>query len=130
MFSSGLLPDRPCRRHGPGLTPGVDRTACGPAGSGRASFQLCFQSRRPCCDDRRGSMRDRSAGQPWRCLWRRFSQITMTRPCRRITLHLSQIFLTLGLTFTSSILVLVVVAPRGSRGEASEPFSTQVLRPC
>ena len=23
----------------------------------------------------------------------------MTRPCRRITLHLSQIFLTLGLTF-------------------------------
>jgi hypothetical protein len=34
--------------------------------------------------------------QPWRCLWRRFSQITMTRPLRRITLHLSQIFLTLG----------------------------------
>src|SRR5882724_6297494 len=25
----------------------------------------------------------------------------MTRPCRRITLHLSQIFLTLGWTFTS-----------------------------
>jgi len=22
--------------------------------------------------------------QPWRCLWRRFSQITMTRPCRRM----------------------------------------------
>ena len=37
--------------------------------------------------------------QPWRCLWRRFSQITMTRPLRRITLHLSQIGLTLGLTF-------------------------------
>src|SRR3954469_4278975 len=34
--------------------------------------------------------------QPWRCLWRRFSQITMTRLLRRITLHLSQIFLTLG----------------------------------
>src|SRR5437588_9991359 len=37
--------------------------------------------------------------QPWRCLWRRLSQMTMTRPWRRITLHLSQIFLTLGLTF-------------------------------
>ena len=37
--------------------------------------------------------------QPWRCLWRGFSQITMTRPLRRITLHFSQIFLTLGLTF-------------------------------
>ena len=37
-----------------------------------------------------------SVDQPWRCLWRRFSQITMTRPLRRITLHLSQIFLTLG----------------------------------
>ena len=36
------------------------------------------------------------SAQPWRCLWRRFSQITMTRPLRRITLHLSQIFLTLG----------------------------------
>lgn len=37
-----------------------------------------------------------ASAQPWRCLWRRFSQITMTRPLRRITLHLSQIFLTLG----------------------------------
>src|SRR4051812_23620970 len=27
--------------------------------------------------------------------------MTITRPCRRITLHLSQIFLTLGLTFTA-----------------------------
>ena len=34
--------------------------------------------------------------QPWRCLCRTLSQMTMTRPCRRITLHLSQIFLTLG----------------------------------
>jgi NhaP-type Na+/H+ or K+/H+ antiporter len=33
----------------------------------------------------------------------------MTRPCRRITLHLSQIFLTLGLTFTSSILFSVAL---------------------
>ncbi len=42
-----------------------------------------------------------SSGQPCRCLCRGFSQITITRPCRRITLHLSQIFLTLGLTFIS-----------------------------
>lgn len=34
----------------------------------------------------------------------------MTRPCRRITLHLSQIGLTLGFTFTAvSILLLGVV---------------------
>jgi hypothetical protein len=33
----------------------------------------------------------------------------MTRPCRRITLHLSQIGLTLGFTFTAvSVLVLWV----------------------
>src|SRR3954447_24387988 len=38
--------------------------------------------------------------QPWRCLWRGSAQMTMTRPCRRITRHLLQIFLTLGLTFT------------------------------
>jgi hypothetical protein len=38
--------------------------------------------------------------QPWRCLWRGSVQITMTRPCRRITRHLLQILLTLGLTFT------------------------------
>src|SRR3954462_936481 len=33
----------------------------------------------------------------------------MTRPWRRITLHLSQIFLTLGLTFTVVLLLLVPV---------------------
>jgi hypothetical protein len=38
--------------------------------------------------------------QPWRCLWRGSVQMTMTRPCRRITRHLLQIRLTLGLTFT------------------------------
>ena len=38
--------------------------------------------------------------QPWRCLWRGSSQMTMTRPCLRITRHLLQIVLTLGLTFT------------------------------
>src|SRR3954453_20099295 len=36
---------------------------------------------------------------PWRCLWRGVSQITMTRPWRRITLHFSQIGFKLGLAF-------------------------------
>ena len=40
--------------------------------------------------------------QPWRCLCRGSEQITMTRPWRRMTLHLLQIFLTLGLTFTAN----------------------------
>jgi hypothetical protein len=41
-------------------------------------------------------------------LWRGSGQITMTRPCLRITLHLSQIGLTLGFTFTAvSILFFV-----------------------
>ena len=43
--------------------------------------------------------RPQSGPQPCRCLCRGFSQITITRPCRRITLHLSQILLTLGWTF-------------------------------
>jgi hypothetical protein len=34
-------------------------------------------------------------------LWRGSEQITMTRRWRRITLHLSQIGLTLGFTFTA-----------------------------
>src|SRR5580692_1123367 len=40
--------------------------------------------------------------QPWRCLWRGFSQMTMTRRWRRITLHFSHIGFTLGRTFTLS----------------------------
>src|ERR1700739_235046 len=43
----------------------------------------------------------RAWSYPWRCLWRGSEQITMTRPCRRITLHLSHIGFTLGLTFTA-----------------------------
>jgi hypothetical protein len=43
-----------------------------------------------------------NSAQPWRCLCRGSEQITMTRPWRRITLHLLQIFLTLGLTFTAN----------------------------
>ena len=37
--------------------------------------------------------------QPWRCVCRGSVQMTMTRPCRRMILHLLQIFFTLGLTF-------------------------------
>lgn len=44
--------------------------------------------------------------QPCRCLWRGSEQITMTRPCRRITLHLSQMGLTLGFTFTARSILL------------------------
>src|SRR5205809_4799320 len=48
-----------------------------------------------------------AAFQPWRCLWRGLVQITMTRPWRRITLHFSHIFLTLGRTFIGPLLVPV-----------------------
>ena len=37
--------------------------------------------------------------------------MTMTRPLRRMTLHLSQIFLTLGLTFTTFSLLITVDNP-------------------
>src|SRR6478672_1024738 len=70
-----------------------------------------------------------ASGQPWRCLWRRFSQITMTRPLRRITLHLSQIFLTLGWTF----ICLVSSAELGVERSCSavtenDPATVEVVR--
>ena len=43
--------------------------------------------------------------QPCRCLCRGSEQITMTRPCLRMIRHLLQIFFTLGLTFTTILLV-------------------------
>src|SRR2546421_11305476 len=52
---------------------------------------------------------------PCRCLWRGFWQMTITRPWRRITLHLSHIFLTLGLTFISLVPV-------------GDPTSAEVVR--
>ncbi len=55
---------------------------------------------------REGRRRD----QPCRCLWRGFSQMTITRPCRRMTLHLSQMGLTLGLTFMCAFLAGLVLA--------------------
>src|SRR5438552_15900796 len=69
----------PPTRWGPGLRPGVNRFF--PRGWTSLSVQ-------------------RLGDQPWRCLWRGSAQMTMTRPCRRITRHLLQIRLTLGLTFT------------------------------
>ena len=49
--------------------------------------------------------------QPWRCLWRAsVLQMTMTRPCRRMTRQLLQIRLTLGLTFT---VCLTLFGPTG-----------------
>ena len=47
-----------------------------------------------------------AGAQPWRCLWRGSSQMTMTRPCRRMTRHLLQMRLTLGLTFTGCLYFL------------------------
>src|SRR3954447_19614068 len=41
----------------------------------------------------------------------------MTRPCRRITLHLSQIFLTLGLTFTVCAQSLLVPVDDAAAGQ-------------
>src|SRR3954447_955270 len=41
----------------------------------------------------------------------------MTRPCRRITLHLSQIFLTLGLTFTVCAQSLLVPVDDATAGQ-------------
>src|SRR6478752_645326 len=87
---------------GGGLFPVRSRIACRGPASDRTSmsglsahwcWEVCIKLSRYCC--RAG------ADQPCRCLWRGSEQITMTRPCRRITLHLSQIGLTLGFTFTA-----------------------------
>ena len=65
----------------------------------------------------------RGRTQPWRCLWRGSAQMTMTRPWRRMTRHLLQIFLTLGLTFTGSAL-LVIQARRGTGQDRSRSEQT------
>ena len=59
------------------------------------SLRICLDQRHPAV------LRPDGLSQPWRCLWRGSSQMTMTRPCRRMTRHLLQIRLTLGLTFTA-----------------------------
>ena len=62
--------------------------------------------------------------QPCRCLWRGFSQMTMTRLWRRITLHLSQMGLTLGLTFTA----VTSFGGRGSLVAVNDAPASQVVR--
>jgi len=87
----------PCPRRAPasnrGLRPALLVAAC----DARTTrfIQLCS------CALQLAAAADETA-QPWRCLCRGSEQITMTRPWRRMTLHLLQIFLTLGLTFTAN----------------------------
>src|SRR3954466_12305217 len=65
-----------------------------PTGGVRSGERLC-------------ALKLRAAGgacQPCRCLWRAVElQMTITRPLRRMTLHLSQIGLTLGFTLTELV---------------------------
>ena len=70
--------------------------------------------------------------QPWRCLCRGLSQITITRPLRRMTLHFSQIALTLGRTFIAVFPALepwpTVPVPRGT-GRDHYYLYRYVIRP-
>ncbi len=68
-----------------------------------------------------------ACGQPWRCLWRGFSQMTMTRPLRRMTLHLSQIFLTEGLTFIFFTFFAVLVPERRKLADQAVTYSKPYL---
>src|SRR5580658_6179225 len=65
--------------------------------------------------------------QPWRCLCRGFSQMTMTTPCRRMTLHFSQIALTLGRTFIA-LPVSFPGRPTRSLVPVRDAPSAQVIR--
>ena len=110
----GLVQHRSGDRHGRGVPSG--RARGGPVPGLRAGGDVLGRPRRPgpgagCCLSSVGCAPDGSAtwcDQPCRCLCRRFSQITMTRPLRRITLHLSQILLTLGWTFIASCLLMML----------------------
>src|SRR3712207_564603 len=100
----GLRPPHPdCPQSGPGLRPGV----CRPARLGRACYVLLSRV---------------GGTQPWRCLWRGSVQMTMTRPWRRMTRHLLQIRLTLGLTFT------VCLTARLSLVAVDDAPTSQVVR--
>lgn len=71
-----------------------------------------------------------SLGQPWRCLCFGLMQITRTTPSRLMILHLSQIFLTLALTFmglSTSIPPSKVFSARIRRAIRHEPPRRQNL---
>jgi len=92
QYRSGRVPEAFLGAPVPGLRAGGDvlvggrvvlrrRRAQGP---GTASFTcLRFSKRCDSCSGANpggGPVRDPGHAQPWRCLWRRFSQMTMTRP--------------------------------------------------
>ena len=93
---------RPCPGRAPasnrGLRPALLPTACD-----ARTTRLCYLAVLPSAAvlSSYAGAADGTA-QPWRCLCRGSEQITMTRPWRRMILHLLQIFLTLGLTFTAN----------------------------
>ena len=97
---------------GPGLRPGVNPGGVARGSSSRTRLGVPSRSSVVLEGLQRVLRRfGRDSGrQPWRCLWRGFSQITMTTAWRRMTLHLSQIFLTLGLTFMRASRSIVVAA--------------------
>src|SRR3954447_2319409 len=96
---SGRVAPRPSSDGPRPAAPGVVHGPGGPLSDHVVVFSCVGRSGRP------------AEPQPWRCLWRGFSQMTMTRPWRRITLHFSQIFLTLGRTFTAPASLVAVGDP-------------------
>lgn len=84
QYRSGRVPEVCLGAPVPGLRAGGDvlvgvrapRTGAGYCSSSLVRLAKAARS----CWDRAHAGPDGGAAQPWRCLWRRFSQITMTRP--------------------------------------------------